>query len=245
MHRFFLTKNFQETMDITGPDAHHISKVLRMQVGDTLQIVSLDQICALMKIQAITSEQVTINLVEKIEENHEPSVKIILAQGLPKSDKMDVIVQKAVELGVSVICPVAMENSVVRLDTAKGEKKQLRWQKIAAEAAKQSKRDIVPQVMVPTSLTQILNEYKDVTTKIVAYEVEDKRSLKEVLQKPGNLTDILLLIGPEGGISKEELELAQGAGMTAVSLGRRILRTETAGLAAIAAILYETGNLGG
>ena len=245
MHRFFLTTNFQETMDIIGTDAHHISKVLRMQTGDTIQIVSLDQVCALMRIQKITAEKVTINLVEKIAQDHEPSVKIILAQGLPKSDKMDFIVQKAVELGASEICPVAMENSVVRLDNAKGDKKRLRWQKIAAEAAKQSKRDLVPSVMTPQPLSKILEEYKDVPLKIIAYEVEDRCSLREVLQGTGNLSEILLLIGPEGGISKDELDLAQAAGMRAVSLGKRILRTETAGLATIAAILYETGNLGG
>ncbi len=245
MHRFFLTVPFQETMDIKGADAHHIGKVLRMQVGDALQVVSLDQVCALMKIREITADKVAIDLVEKIEESHEPSVKIILAQGLPKSDKMDFIVQKAVELGVSVICPVAMENSVVRLDSAKGAKKQVRWQKVAAEAAKQSKRDIVPEVLAPLSLTQVLDKYKYVPVKIVAYEIEDRRSLKEVLQGTGNLTEVILLIGPEGGISKDELAKAQEAGMTAVSLGKRILRTETAGLATVAAILYETGNLGG
>lgn len=245
MHRFFLTVPFQETMNITGADAHHISKVLRMQIGESLQIVSLDQVCALMKIQEITGEKVTINLVKKLEADHEPTVKIILAQGLPKSDKMDFIVQKAVELGVSVICPVAMENSVVRLDSAKGEKKQARWQKIAAEAAKQSKRDLVPEVMAPLSLPQMLDEYKNIPVKIVAYEVEDQCSLKEVLQKAGKLTEVILLIGPEGGISKDEVAMVQAAGMKAVSLGKRILRTETAGLATVAAILYETGNLGG
>ena len=232
-------------MNITGADAHHISKVLRMQVGDTLQIVSIDQVCALMKIRTITGGEVTIDLIEKLPQDHEPSVKIILAQGLPKSDKMDFIVQKAVELGVSVICPIAMENSVVRLDSAKGEKKQTRWQKIASEAAKQSKRDIVPEVLAPASLAQVLEKYKEVPVKILAYEVEDKQSLKEVLQKAGNFQAVLLLIGPEGGISKDELALAQAAGMQPVSLGKRILRTETAGLATIAAILYETGNLGG
>jgi 16S rRNA (uracil1498-N3)-methyltransferase len=245
LHRFFLPVSFAESMTIMGKDAHHISHVLRMKVGQQLQIVSNDQVSALMEIEAITEAVVSVRLVEKLATFNEPSVRIILAQGLPKSDKMDFIVQKAVEMGVSEIIPVSMDNCVVQLDTEKARKKSERWQKIVEEAAKQSKREIVPQVSMPLTLKQLLDLKQGVELKIVAYEVEDKRGLKELLQSHKSIKEILLLIGPEGGISKEEFELLKEGGMTSVSLGRRILRTETAGIATVAAILYETGDFGG
>jgi len=232
-------------MTITGKDAHHISHVLRMKVGQQLQIVGNDQVSALMEIEAITEAVVSVRLVEKLATFNEPSIRIILAQGLPKSDKMDFIVQKAVEMGVSEIIPVSMDNCVVQLDTEKAKKKTERWQKIVEEAAKQSKREIVPQVSRPLTLKQLLDLKQGVRLKIVAYEVEDRRGLKEFLQSQKSIKEILLLIGPEGGISKEEFNLLKEGGMISVSLGKRILRTETAGLATVAAILYETGDFGG
>ena len=228
-----------------GKDAHHISHVLRMKVGQQLQIVGNDQVSALMEIEAITEAVVSVRLVEKLATFNEPSIRIILAQGLPKSDKMDFIVQKAVEMGVSEIIPVSMDNCVVQLDTEKAKKKTERWQKIVEEAAKQSKREIVPQVSRPLTLKQLLDLKQGVRLKIVAYEVEDRRGLKEFLQSQKSIKEILLLIGPEGGISKEEFNLLKEGGMISVSLGKRILRTETAGLATVAAILYETGDFGG
>jgi len=232
-------------MLITGKDAHHIINVLRMQVGQQLQIVSNDQVSALMEITALTEAVVSVRLVERLLTAHEPSVRIILAQGLPKGDKMDFVVQKAVEMGVSEIIPLSMDNCVVKLDAVRAKKKTERWQKIVEEAAKQSKRDIVPKVSLPMTLKQLLTNKQDVLLKIVAYEVEDRRGLRELLQAQENIKEVLLLIGPEGGISKEEFALAETKGMQSVSLGKRILRTETAGLATVAAILYETGDFGG
>ena len=232
-------------MLITGKDAHHIINVLRMQVGQQLQIVSNDQVSALMEITALTEAVVSVRLVERLLTAHEPSVRIILAQGLPKGDKMDFVVQKAVEMGVSEIIPLSMDNCVVKLDAVRAKKKTERWQKIVEEAAKQSKRDIVPKVSLPMTLKQLLTNKQDVLLKIVAYEVEDRRGLRELLQAQENIKEVLLLIGPEGGISKEEFTLAEAKGMQSVSLGKRILRTETAGLATVAAILYETGDFGG
>ena len=245
MHRFFLPESYAEKMSIRGKDAHHIINVLRMQVGQQLQIISNDQVSALMEISALTDVVVSVHLVKKILTTNEPTVRIILAQGLPKGDKMDFVVQKAVEMGVSEIIPVSMDNCVVQLDAPKAKKKTERWQKIVEEAAKQSKRDIVPQVSLPITLKQLLVSKQAVPLKIVAYEIEDRRGLKELLQEQTDLKEILLLIGPEGGISKEELALVQAGGMESVSLGKRILRSETAGLATVAAILYETGDFGG
>lgn len=245
MHRFFLTEKFQETMEISGKDGHHISHVLRMKLGDELQIVSLDQVSALMKITGFSEDRVTVQLLEKINQGHEPNVKLILAQGLPKGDKLELVVQKAVELGAAEICPLIMHNCVVKVDPAKASKKTARLQKIAEEAAKQSKRDIIPTIQEPVSFKNMLAQYADVDLKLVAYEVEDEQGLKGVLESNGQAKSILLLIGPEGGITKEEWLLAKEAGFYSVSLGTRILRTETAGIAGLAAILYATGNFGG
>lgn len=245
MHRFFVPQLYNEEMTISGVDARHISKVLRMQPGAQLQVVSDDGVSALAEIVAIDSEQVTVRCLEKLAESHEPKVRLTLAQGLAKGEKMDFIIQKAVEMGAYSIAPVAMEHSVVRLDGTKADKKVERWQKIAESAAKQSKRDIIPQVQPVQSMAKML-ENNDCSTKIIAYECEDRLSLKTALHQAEEkgITDLLLIIGPEGGISEQELEMAKNAGAMAVSLGRRILRAETAGLVAISAIFYETGDLG-
>ena len=246
MHRFFVPQLFAEEMYIEGVDARHISKVLRMQPGDKLQIVSDDGVSAMAEITAIASERVSVRCLEKLAESHEPRVRLVLAQGLAKGEKMDFIIQKAVEMGAYSVIPVAMEHSVVRLDGAKAAKKVERWQKIAESAAKQSKRDIIPQVQPVQSMAEMLANC-DCTTKIIAYECEDRLSLKAALkaaEAAGGIKELLLIIGPEGGISEGELELARQAGAVPVSLGRRILRAETAGLVAISAIFYETGDLG-
>ena len=246
MHRFFIPQLYSEEMYIEGVDARHISKVLRMQPLDKLQIVSDDGVSALAEIASIDSERVYVRCLEKLAESHEPRVKLVLAQGLAKGEKMDFIIQKAVEMGAYSVVPVAMEHSVVRLEGAKAAKKVERWQKIAESAAKQSKRDIIPQVQPVQSMAQMLAN-NNLQTKIIAYECEDKVSLKTALrnaQATGGMQELLLIIGPEGGISEHELALAKDAGAVPVSLGRRILRAETAGLVAISAIFYETGDLG-
>ena len=244
MHRFFIPQPFAEEMQIIGADAHHISNVLRMRVGQHIQIVSSDRVTALMEIKALTTDAAFVRLVKRIEQVNEPSVRIILAQGLAKGEKMDFIIQKAVEVGVNTIVPVAMEHSVVKLDKNKAEKKVERWQKIAEEAAKQSKRDIVPEVTSVMDLDEVLHSFAG-SAKLMAYEGETKSGLKKVLLAIQNREEILLIIGPEGGIAEKELKAAELAGAQTFSLGNRILRTETAGLVSATAILYETGDLGG
>lgn len=246
MHRFFVPQAFGEEMTITGVDAKHISKVLRMTIGDELQIVSDDGVSALGRISYIDAECVRVGELKVLAESHEPQVKITLAQGLAKGDKMEFIIQKAVELGAASIVPVAMEHSVVRLDGSKADKKIERWQKISESAAKQSKRDFIPEIQNLMSMKEMLIA-NDCATKIIAYECEDQTSLKAALKnaiEQEKINDLLLIIGPEGGISESELELARNAGAVPVSLGRRILRAETAGLVAMSAIFYETGDLG-
>ena len=246
MHRFFVPQNFGNEMIITGVDAKHISKVLRMTLGDELQIVSDDGVTAQGKISFIDAACVKVGSLKIIGESNEPKVKITLAQGLAKGEKMDFIIQKAVELGVTSIVPVAREHSVVQLYGAKAIKKVERWQKISESAAKQSKRNIIPLVQPVMSVEEMLAK-NNCSTKIIAYECENQISLKSVLKEAieqNKIENLLLIIGPEGGISEDELDLARAAGAKPVSLGRRILRAETAGLVAMSAIFYETGDLG-
>ncbi len=245
MHRFFVRAPFAEEMIIVDKDAHHIANVLRMQPGEELQIVSSDQVSALMRVKDITVDAVMVELVEVLEQQHEPSVELVLLQGLPKGEKIDFIVQKAVEIGVSTIVPVAMDNCVVKLTKDKAPKKVERWQKIAEEAAKQAKRDIIPKVEQVLSWQEAMSYGDTEALKIMAYEVEDEYGLRQVLQNNPDARKIYVLVGPEGGISKEEYTKAVAAGFHSVTLGTRILRTETAGLVTMAAILYEKGDFGG
>ncbi|MEG0797431.1 MAG: 16S rRNA (uracil(1498)-N(3))-methyltransferase [Acidaminococcaceae bacterium] len=244
MHRFFVPTPFAEKMQIVGMDAHHICKVLRMQSGQHLQLVSSDGVTALMEIESVTASAAFVRFVSYLASSSEPAVKLVLAQGLAKGEKMDFVVQKAVEIGVSRIIPLALEYSVVQLDAAKAEKKVARWQKIAAEAAKQCKRDLVPLVEPVINLRELLAK-EHATLRLLASESEQQVGLKQVLQSGGKTDEILLIVGPEGGIAPAELKLAEDSGVYAISLGKRILRTETAGLVAAAAIFYETGDLGG
>ena len=243
MHRFFIPKPFKQEMQITGRDAHHIIDVLRMGPGDPLQVVADDGISFLGEIADIGTNAVTVSAKEILRETHEPNVSISLLQGLAKGEKMELVIQKAVEIGVAEIFPLAMDHSVVVLDRSKAGKKAERWQKIAEAAAKQSKRDVIPAVHEVMTLGQVLQKEKwDLL--LIAYESENRISLKEALQAHKDAKKLGVIIGPEGGLSNEEVEVAQDAGGIAVSLGRRILRTETAGLVAATAILYETDNLG-
>ena len=243
MHRFFIPKPFKQEMQIAGQDAHHIMDVLRMGPGDLLQVVADDGISFVGEIAAVSTNTVTVSAKEILRESHEPDVRISLLQGLAKGEKMELIIQKAVEIGVAEIFPLAMDHSVVVLDRSKAGKKTERWQKIAEAAAKQSKRDMIPDVHEVMKLSRVLQEEKwDLL--VIAYESENQVSLKEVLQAHKDAKSIGIIIGPEGGLSNEEVKAAQEAGGIAVSLGRRILRTETAGMVVATAILYETDNLG-
>ena len=243
MHRFFIPKPFKQEMQITGRDAHHMIDVLRMQPGERVQVVADDGVSFVGQIADVDTNVVTVAAREILRESHEPDVRISLFQGLAKGDKMEFIIQKAVEIGVADIFPVAMVHSVVVLEAAKAGKKTERWQKIAEAAAKQSKRDVIPSVHPVMNLAQALQESAN-DLLLIAYESENRVSLKEVLQAHKEAKSIGVIIGPEGGLSSEEVEEASRQGGVAVSLGRRILRTETAGLVAATAILYETDNLG-
>lgn len=244
MRRFLLSDRLADKMVVAGGEAHHMLRVLRLAAGDQVVVVDPVGQAAVARITQVSDTEVFLSMETKLEEEREAPITIRLAQGLPKSDKMDFIVQKAVELGISEIIPMEADTSVVRYDAAKQQNRRERWQKIAAEAAKQCQRTIVPNVAAVQDLAKLLAATGDETQIIVLYEGQVPLGLKQVLrERPGN--DYLLIIGPEGGLSSREVQLAQERGAAIVTMGPRILRTETAALAAIAAVMYEHGDLGG
>lgn len=244
MRRFFLSDPISADMMVSGGEAHHMLRVLRLTAGDKVIVVDPVGQAAIARITKTTDADVSLIMEQQLEEDREAPITIRLAQGLPKSDKMDYIVQKAVELGVSEIIPVAADESVVRYDPAKQQSRRERWQKIAAEAAKQCRRTRVPMVAPVQDLAKLLLSTSPSTQIIVLFEGQVSLGLKQALMdKPGN--DYLLIVGPEGGLSSREVKLSEERGAAIVTMGPRILRTETAALAAIAAVMYEHGDLGG
>lgn len=222
---------------ITGSDVNHIRNVLRMRTGEEVRIsdnAGGDFYCAVSQIE---SEKITLKVLREAE-GTEPSLKITLFQGLPKGDKMELVIQKAVELGVSEIIPVAMRNCVVKLDEKRAKAKQARWQAIAESAAKQSKRSIIPKVGMVMNFRQATEYAQDLDVRILPYE--NQRGLthtREVFSKIPKGSSVGIFIGPEGGYDSAEIALARDD-MEMVSLGNRILRTETAGLCALSMLQY-------
>ena len=204
-----------------------------MNVGDTF-LVSENGVSNLCSITAIEVDSITVKIVQENYNNTELPVKIFLFQGLPKSDKMELIIQKAVELGVDSIVPVEMKNCVVKLDDKKKQSKILRWQAIAESAAKQSKRNIVPKVYDVLSFSDSLNLAESLDLIMVPYENENGMgATKQVLCELKNCSSVGIFIGPEGGFDYTEIEKAVQKGGKSISLGKRILRTETAALTAL------------
>lgn len=244
MRRFFIDGPLLAEMSIRGADAHHIVRVLRLAVDDKIVAVSPDGSAGTAKISSIAADQVDLLLEEVVSEAKEAPVDIYLAQGLPKSDKMDYIVQKAVELGVRGVFPMETEHCVVQYDQAKKSKRTERWQKIALEAAKQCGRTIVPRVESIGSLANILANVDADTVIIMLYEGQASLGIKQALAENQG-KKYLLLVGPEGGFSSKEVALCQNHGACIVTIGPRILRTETAALAGVSIVMYENGDLGG
>ena len=240
MQRFFVDDNAIKDgkITITGYDASHISRVLRLDKGDkTVVCCNLtDYFCT---IESSLKSEVVLNVDYTKENLNEAPIKITVYQGLPKSDKMDYIIQKCVELGAEKFVPVITKNCIIKIKD--GDKKVLRWQKIASEAAKQCGRGIIPKVM---PVAKFENAAKDAEgLKIIPYENEKTTGLKSILKNKDDLTDkISVFIGPEGGFDESEIILAKENKIVPVTLGPRILRTETAAAAVCAACMYELGD---
>ena len=244
MQKFFVDESQieDEKIKIIGEDVKHIANVLRMQIGEQFLVGNNSTLeTFLTEISHIEKDKVVVNIVEKMETQTEPNVEIDLYQGLPKADKMELIIQKTTEIGVSKIIPVDMVRCIVKLDDKDAKKKIERWQKVAEGAAKQSKRGKIPKVENKIKLKDLKSKVNDYDIFLVAYEGENKNSLKEQLRmlNKNEKYKIGILIGPEGGIDKEEIEMLKGENVKIVTLGKRILRTETAPIVVVSNIIYE------
>ncbi len=247
MFNFFCDK--EKRLDghyiIDGPDFNHIKNVLRMDIGDTC-LISCDGKSDLCSIDAFLGDAVYLEILEEDYTDTELPAKIYLFQGLPKGDKMEYIIQKCVELGVYGIVPVEMKHCIVRLDNKKAKAKQTRWQSISESAAKQSKRNIIPEVSEVCSFSKALEFAKGLDLILVPYEnKEGMNATKEALSQLEKAKSIGIFIGPEGGFEKGEIEKALQNNAKIISLGKRILRTETAAITAVGMCMLQIEMLEG
>lgn len=242
MYNFFVNDDCRQgdRYVITGADHNHIKNVLRMKVGDTI-LISANGKSDLCEIEIIDNDEIVAPIIEADYQNTELPLQIHLFQGLPKSDKMELIIQKAVELGVYSITPIEMKRCIVKLDDKKKKSKQTRWQAISESAAKQSKRNTIPEINETVSYKAALNAAKELDLLLVPYENEDGiLSTKEALAKLKEAKSVGIIIGPEGGFDDAEIEAAKDAGGRIISLGKRILRTETAAITAVGMCMLYT-----
>ena len=238
MYNFFVENDqfYNDLVDIKDENFNHIKNVLRMKIDDELIVSSKEKGNSfLCKISEIGDNKIVCNIIEE-RESTEPVVEVSLFQGIPKSDKMELIIQKNVEIGINKIYPVEMKFCIGKI---KDNKKITRWQTIAEAAAKQSKRNIIPTIENPISFKEMAEILKEYDLALIAYENEEKTNIKEVLQQNPDAKKIAIIIGPEGGISKEEVESLVQNGAKEVSLGKRILRTETASISMLSMIMYQ------
>jgi 16S rRNA (uracil1498-N3)-methyltransferase len=247
VHRFIVDPKSIHNghLRIYGDDLKHLRTVLRLGPGDSINVfdgtgkefeaklLSVDKTCALAEITA------------SFQTEAEPEINLTLFQGLLKGEKMDLIIQKGVELGVRSIIPVITDRTVVQVDNNKSEKKALRWSKIAREASKQCRRAMVPHISEPISFDEAISESKRYEAALLLYENESKKCLKETLKcyTINKIKEIALFVGPEGGFTPHEIEKYTNSGFDVAGLGRRILRAETAAISVISIIMYEMGEL--
>ena len=230
---------------IDGTDYNHIRNVLRMEVGDTC-LVSCGGKSDLCRIDGFFDDAVSLEILEEDYTDTELPVKIYLFQGLPKGDKMEYIIQKCVELGVFAIVPVEMKHCIVKLDDKKAKSKQTRWQSISESAAKQSKRNIIPEVMDVCSFDKAVDFAKTLDLILVPYEnKEGMTATVEALSELKNVKSVGIFIGPEGGFEKQEIEKTLKADAKIISLGKRILRTETAAITTVGMCMLSIEMLEG
>ncbi|MFC1559566.1 16S rRNA (uracil(1498)-N(3))-methyltransferase [Candidatus Margulisiibacteriota bacterium] len=224
---------------IEGSDVNYIKNVLRLKIGDEITVLDSKSKEYASKIVSMEKNTIMAELIAEKHPKSEPKVKVTIAHGIPKNPKMELVVQKATELGALRIIPIKAERSVVKIQQDKEESKINRWQKIAKEAAEQSGRLIIPFVEEIMDFKDIFMHKKDYDLCIMLWEMEKERTLKKVLQDHKNLNHLLVLIGPEGGFSHDEAALAKKEGFLTTTLGNRIIRTETAAISALSMIHYE------
>ena len=247
MRRFFIDSKLinDDKVLLEGELWHYLSHVLRLKVGEKLEMLTEDNKLYVVELSAFSEKSIEGQIVAMNEYANDTKVEINLYQGLPKGDKMDLIVQKCTELGISSITPVEMPRSIAKIGADKAEKKTARWQKIALEASQQSKRSQVPKINDPLSWKSFLKKIKEEEgLSLLLWEDETTVGLKNLLKQYQAVGKINLIIGPEGGLGAEEAAELKQMGIASVSLGKRILRTETAPIAAVAMILYHYDDLG-
>lgn len=257
MDRFFVEPEHlnldDKTLYIDGEDVKHISKVLRYGQGDEIEVCDSNGHEYICRIESVDKTRIDLSIVDEVDINRESRIRVSLYQGVPKSTKMDIILQKLTEAGVDEIVLVNTKRSVVNIKGDKADKKFDRWERIIYEAAKQSKRGLIPKLRGILSFKEALEDMGKNDINVCPYEVEKSLGIKEALQT-GQVKKILenkdevrvgIFIGPEGGFAEEENEMVKAAGIASVTMGPRIFRTETASIVATAITLYELGDIGG
>lgn len=243
MYHFFVEPGaiIDKTITITGKDVNHIKNVLRMKPGEEISVSTLDSSAEYRcLVRELSDDAVTCELIFIKEEGNELPSKVYLFQGLPKGDKMEFIIQKAVELGVFEIIPVEMKRCVMKLEPKKAASRIQRWQGISEAAAKQSKRTVIPEIKMPMSFKEAVKYAAECDIKLLPYE--QAKGMEYTKEKINNLEpgqSVAIFIGPEGGFETSEVEFAKECGFEAITLGRRILRTETAGMVVLSWIMMK------
>lgn len=253
MQRYFVpaAQFAEDTVALVGDDAHHASRVMRMRVGDSFIVSDGAGREAIAKVTDIAAGRVDAAIEELLASDREPAWQITIAQSLPKGDKMELIIQKGTEIGAYAFVPFESERMIVQYDAKKEAKRLERWEKIAKEAAEQAHRSRIPDIAKPLSWKQLVGSMKEYDLVLFCYEEEGRSGagsgLRGAVQPLAARRDLraLVIVGPEGGFTEQEASQAQAAGAVLVGLGKRILRTETAGIVALTALLYESGEMGG
>lgn len=242
MQRYF-AENEEDTFLIKEDDFHHITRVMRMKPGEEIYCVNSNQQTARCTIENITENEIVAKVIQWVEEDMELPVTVTIVSGLPKGDKLEWIIQKGTELGAHEFIPFIASRSIVKWDAKKSDKKISRWNKIAKEAAEQSHRAVIPNVSAPVSLKELIKMAADYDVLIIAYEEEAKAQESANLMRSFSSMkkgqSLLVVFGPEGGLSDSEVELLKEKGFVACGLGPRILRTETAPLYLLSAVSYH------
>ncbi|WP_164668566.1 16S rRNA (uracil(1498)-N(3))-methyltransferase [Virgibacillus doumboii] len=250
MQRYFIPADnwLDEQVVITGNDTHHISHVMRFQAGNKIICNHPEGKAAICEITLLNNDEIHAVVKDWLDESNELPVSVTIAQGLPKSDKLELVLQKGTELGAAAFIPVQAERSVVVWDGKKEEKKLVRFSKIVKEASEQSHRNKIPQISQVVSTEKLIEESSEYDVKLFAYEEEAKtidfQSFGTIISKLETGNRVLVCIGPEGGFSDNEATLLKENGFFSVRLGPRILRTETAALYVLASISYQFEELG-
>ncbi|MDK2820902.1 MAG: rRNA (uracil1498-N3)-methyltransferase [Clostridia bacterium] len=244
-HHFFLSYKVEANKPVVleEENAHHAINVLRLREGEKITVADSEGKGYVAEIKSITKKQLLAEVISTLP-NPEPPIKVVLYQGWPKGDKMDLIVEKCTELGIDSVVVVSTERSIPRPNPKSINRRRERWQQKALAAARQSRRHHIPIVKGPMNLSTALAGINPNCLLIVPWEKESSQSLKTILHNQNKPLEIGILVGPEGGLTTEEVELARSYGGKVVTLGPRILRTETAGIACLSAIMYSWGDLG-